>query len=150
MFTIITELEKSVLSKASVFRRKVVCALIGITLLTCGLLIVSNDLYAQEQKNDSSLIVQEDSSNSDAELDDDKDTSASPSTNIESEPSQNQAWDAFVPPLDKFDWIQLKSGEWLKGELKVLYDKKLEFDSDELDLFKVRHRRCEIYKRLWY
>ena len=36
------------------------------------------------------------------------------------------------PPPDKFDWIQLKSGEWLKGELLALYDGSLEFDSDEL------------------
>ena len=33
-----------------------------------------------------------------------------------------------------FDWIQLNSGEWLKGDLKVLYDHSLEFDSDELGL----------------
>ena len=33
-----------------------------------------------------------------------------------------------------FDWIQLTSGEWLKGDLKVLYSDSLEFDSDELDL----------------
>ena len=42
----------------------------------------------------------------------------------------------FQPPIpapDKFDWIELKSGEWLKGELIALYDDKLEFDSDELD-----------------
>src|SRR5262245_31650058 len=38
-----------------------------------------------------------------------------------------------TPPPDKFDWIQLKSGEWLKGELISLYDGSLEFDSDELD-----------------
>lgn len=37
------------------------------------------------------------------------------------------------PPPDMFDWIQLKSGEWLKGELIALYDGSLEFDSDELD-----------------
>jgi len=37
------------------------------------------------------------------------------------------------PAPDAFDWIQLKSGEWLKGELIALYDGKLEFDSDELD-----------------
>lgn len=44
-------------------------------------------------------------------------------------------WDAFEPPPDsKFDWIQLTSGEWLKGDFKVLYDYTLEFDSDELDL----------------
>ena len=44
-------------------------------------------------------------------------------------------WDKFVPPPDdKFDWIQLTSGEWLKGELKFLYDFQVEFDSDKLDL----------------
>jgi len=47
----------------------------------------------------------------------------------------DSAWDKFVPPPDdKFDWLQLNSGEWLKGEFKVLYDYKVEFDSDELDL----------------
>jgi putative salt-induced outer membrane protein YdiY len=42
----------------------------------------------------------------------------------------------FFPGVDtnRFDWIQLKSGEWLKGELKSLQDDKVEFDSDELDL----------------
>ena len=51
-----------------------------------------------------------------------------------STPSGSPIW---VPPSglpDKFDWIQLTSGEWLKGDLKVLYNKKLEFDSDELGL----------------
>ncbi len=44
-------------------------------------------------------------------------------------------WDAFSPPPDsEFDWIQLTSGEWLKGDFKVLYDYVIEFDSDELDL----------------
>jgi len=46
-------------------------------------------------------------------------------------------WDAFMPPVDtEFDWIQLTSGEWLKGDFKVLYDYVIEFDSDELDLQK--------------
>ena len=34
---------------------------------------------------------------------------------------------------EKFDWIQLKSGEWLKGEFIAMYDHEMEFDSDELD-----------------
>jgi putative salt-induced outer membrane protein YdiY len=38
-----------------------------------------------------------------------------------------------APPPDAFDWVQLTSGEWLKGELIALYDGSLEFDSDELD-----------------
>lgn len=48
--------------------------------------------------------------------------------------SGSPAWTPPPPPPDKFDWIQLKSGEWLKGEFKALYDDKLEFDSKELDL----------------
>jgi hypothetical protein len=36
------------------------------------------------------------------------------------------------PPPDDFDWIQLNSGEWLKGEFKALYDEKVEFDSEEV------------------
>ncbi len=44
-------------------------------------------------------------------------------------------WRAFVPPPDdRYDWLQLDSGEWLKGNLKSLYNYKLEFDSDELNL----------------
>ena len=39
---------------------------------------------------------------------------------------------AWEPPPDGFDWIQLSSDEWLKGTLKVLYEKRLEFDSDKL------------------
>lgn len=52
-------------------------------------------------------------------------------------PEAKSEWDKFVPPKDeKFDWIQLTSGEWLKGELRVMYNFSLEFDSDELDLQK--------------
>jgi hypothetical protein len=43
--------------------------------------------------------------------------------------------EAFVPPRDeRHDWIQLKSGEWLKGKLTAMYNYSLEFDSDELGL----------------
>ena len=43
---------------------------------------------------------------------------------------------SWVPPEDSFDWIQLKSGEWLKGQIKALQDRKLEFDSEELKILK--------------
>ncbi|MHC4957587.1 MAG: DUF481 domain-containing protein [Planctomycetota bacterium] len=33
----------------------------------------------------------------------------------------------------KFDWIMLKSGEWLKGEITVLRDTNFEFESEELN-----------------
>jgi len=41
------------------------------------------------------------------------------------------------PEAIKFDWVQLTSGEWLRGELKSMYNKKLEFDSDKLDLLTI-------------
>ncbi len=44
-----------------------------------------------------------------------------------------QECEGFVPPQDEFDWIQLTSGEWLKGELKDIYNDQVEFDSDKLD-----------------
>jgi Protein of unknown function, DUF481 len=42
-------------------------------------------------------------------------------------------WEPEPPMPDKFDWVQLTSGEWLKGEIKVMYEDSLEFDSDKLD-----------------
>ena len=45
------------------------------------------------------------------------------------------AWDTGPSGDDGFDWIQLKSGEWLKGKVKSLQEEKLEFDSEELNLF---------------
>jgi len=37
------------------------------------------------------------------------------------------------PRSGDFDWLQLKNGEWLKGEIKDLQDESLSFESDELD-----------------
>ena len=38
---------------------------------------------------------------------------------------------------DTFDWIQLVSGEWIKGELKRMRNDNLEFDSDKLDMLNI-------------
>lgn len=47
---------------------------------------------------------------------------------------QTFKWETSRPTAIDFDWIQLVSGEWLKGEIKGLYKNSLEFDSDKLDL----------------
>ena len=47
---------------------------------------------------------------------------------------ETEGWRPIAPLPVKFDWIQLTSDEWLKGEFVALYDESLEFDSDELDL----------------
>ena len=44
-----------------------------------------------------------------------------------------ERWQPPPPMPDDFDWIQLTSGEWLKGEIIAMYDESLEFDSAELD-----------------
>jgi len=49
-----------------------------------------------------------------------------------------KSWASFEPPGDdKYDWVQLFSKEWLKGEIITLYSFVLEFDSDELGLLKL-------------
>lgn len=54
-------------------------------------------------------------------------------TDPEEKPELSITW-APPPPVPKdWDWIMLKSGEWLKGDIIALYEDKLEFDSDELD-----------------
>lgn len=46
----------------------------------------------------------------------------------------SEPWQPVAPEgmPTEFDWIRLKSDEWLKGEIVSLYDGDLEFDSDEL------------------
>ncbi len=44
-----------------------------------------------------------------------------------------KGWQPPPPMPDDFDWIQLTSGEWLKGEIIAMYEDSMEFDSDKLD-----------------
>jgi len=44
---------------------------------------------------------------------------------------------SWKPTATEFDWVQLTSGEWLKGEIKSMYNESLEFDSDKLDLLTI-------------
>jgi len=43
----------------------------------------------------------------------------------------------WLPAAKEYDWVQLTSGEWLKGEIKAMYNDNLEFDSDKLDLLSI-------------
>jgi len=43
----------------------------------------------------------------------------------------------WKPNAVEFDWVQLTSGEWLKGEIKSMYNESVEFDSDKLDLLSI-------------
>lgn len=63
---------------------------------------------------------------------------ADPVTSQDAYLENKRSWASFEPPEDdKFDWIQLYSKEWLKGEIITLYNFVLEFDSDELGLLEI-------------
>ena len=47
---------------------------------------------------------------------------------------KEESWQPPPPMPDDFDWVQMTSGEWLKGEIIAMYGDVLEFDSDEFDL----------------
>ena len=49
--------------------------------------------------------------------------------------SKLQSWEDLSPTPLKCDWVQTESKEWFKGEIKAMYDDKLEFDSDEIGLY---------------
>lgn len=49
--------------------------------------------------------------------------------------SLQSTWDELSPTPKEYDWVQTKSREWFKGEIKAMYNESLEFDSDEIGLY---------------
>jgi hypothetical protein len=47
--------------------------------------------------------------------------------------AQDSTWKPPLPNPKEKDWVQLTSGEWLRGDVKVLVDESFVFDSKELD-----------------
>lgn len=47
---------------------------------------------------------------------------------------EGEDWQPPPPMPDDFDWVQMTSGEWLKGEIIAMYEDALEFDSDEFGM----------------
>ncbi len=45
-----------------------------------------------------------------------------------------QRWENSVPLTNNYDWIELKSDEWIKGSFNSLYEYEVEFDSKEFDI----------------
>mgnify|MGYP001822585988 FL=1 len=46
----------------------------------------------------------------------------------------DEPWsEGFTPPPGQYSWVQLDTGEWLKGDIIAIYDEKLAFDSDHFD-----------------
>ena len=47
--------------------------------------------------------------------------------------AQDEEWAPPEPSPESMDWLLLNSGEWLRGEIHLLRDDDLDFESDELD-----------------
>ncbi len=63
---------------------------------------------------------------------------STPATGPATRSASTQPW---LPPgvgKDGFDWLELKSGEWLKGRLKYVQEKTLEIESEELETQKFK------------
>jgi hypothetical protein len=57
------------------------------------------------------------------------------------DPNENQApvWPMNIPKIPvKFDWVLLKKGELLGGELFAMYQDRVEFDSDEVGVVSIK------------
>ena len=52
----------------------------------------------------------------------------------------------WLPSAVDYDWIQLTSNEWLKGEIKGMYTDSLEFDSDKLKLLTIKWKDVKILR----
>ena len=115
--------------------RSILIRLGWLYLVGCFLLVLNGKVRAEQQAGP---IVEKAVMSSNIYLvqADQKDSNDDSTIETQDEPVKKKEWEpsAPTPRPEKFDWIQIKSGEWLKGTLKGLYDKKLEFDSKEFDL----------------
>lgn len=83
----------------------------------------------------------EETTGTEASADEAKDTEESQAiieqVKAASEKDSTKTTKEWIPSAEKFDWVQLTSNEWLKGEIKGMYKDSLEFDSDKLDLLDI-------------
>jgi hypothetical protein len=56
------------------------------------------------------------------------------------------SWSDLRPYQVEADWVQLKSGEWLRGRIIAMQDFKLEFYSDELKKLTIKWRNVKYIK----
>lgn len=107
--------------------------MIWLCVISCCLLVANVNAHAA-QEDGLSVKEEEASSSIGSALAGDGETNNLSATGAENTTSGSPNWVPPSAPRDKFDWILLTSGEWLKGKLERLYKRKLEFDSDKLGL----------------
>ncbi len=59
---------------------------------------------------------------------------------------KNTNWKDIRPQRVSADWLQLTSGEWLRGRIIIMQKDKLEFDSDELNNLEIDWKKVKYIK----
>ena len=59
---------------------------------------------------------------------------------------QSTKWSDTRPALVSADWVQLKSGEWLRGRIIAMQEDDLEFESDELKKLVIEWKKVRYIK----
>ncbi len=118
---------------------------VRLALLMCfGALSVSGVALAQEVVTDPPASTLEEGA-----PEEEVDTSATAAEVGEAiEQVKEQAAEGLPPTYmiefgDTYDWVRLTSGEWLKGNLERMRDEEMEFDSDKLDLVKLKWNKVD-------
>ena len=97
---------------------------VWLCVICCFFLVA--DVSARAAQEDALSVKEEEASSSiGPALAGDGETNNLSATGAENTTSGSPNWVPPSAPPDKFDWIRLTSGEWLKGDLKVLYEDKL-------------------------
>lgn len=62
------------------------------------------------------------------------------------EAKEQAGWTETRPQRVSADWLQLTSGEWLRGRIIIMQKENLEFDSDELDDLEIEWKKVKYIK----
>ncbi len=73
-------------------------------------------------------------------------TSGQAINNTETKEKTKPNWTDTRPQRVSADWLQLTSGEWLRGRIIAMQKDLLEFDSDELDLLELKWEKIKYIK----
>jgi hypothetical protein len=100
--------------------------------LTLSVLLLSSIATAEEHTAEDELSALQQTVGEQADITSDE---ASDAMAAEAKAAEDEASSKpWLPAAKNYDWVQLTSGEWLKGEIKSMYNDSLDFDSDKLDM----------------
>jgi len=116
--------------------KKIASILLCLFLLLSSAIINAEEIIAE--KNGIKQSAKEDTKQAEEELSKLEDTVTENAEDVASPADKDEeSSKPWLPAAKAFDWVQLTSGEWLKGEIKSMYNESLEFDSDKLDLLSI-------------